>query len=152
MNDAVLPATDDRVPRATRASVNDRIQARTLHDVSRFIGADPVFIDERISQLQREWDIERTLEANAASVFLAGLGLGLFVDRRFFLLPAAVAGFLLQHALQGWCPPLPLLRRLGLRTSAEIHDEVIALRILRGDFLDRVTYPEVALASARNWG
>ena len=152
MNDTVLPTTDERVPRATRASVNDRIQARTLHDVSRFIGADPVFIDERISQLQREWDIERTLEANAASVFLAGLGLGLFVDRRFFLLPAAVAGFLLQHALQGWCPPLPLLRRLGFRTSAEIHDEVIALRILRGDFLDRVTYPEVALASARNWG
>jgi len=89
MNDTVLPTTDERVPRATRASVNDRIQARTLHDVSRFIGADPVFIDERISQLQREWDIERTLEANAASVFLAGLGLGLFVDRRFFLLPAA---------------------------------------------------------------
>jgi len=152
MNDAVLPSTDERVPRATRGSYNDRIQARTLHDVSRFIGADPVFIDERISQLKREWDIERTLEANAASVSLVGLGLGLFVDRRFFLLPAAVAAFLLQHALQGWCPPLPLLRRLGLRTSAEIHDEIIALRILRGDFLDRVTYPEVALASARNWG
>ena len=152
MNDAVLPTTDERVPRATRASINDRIQARTLHDVSRFIGADPVFIDERISQLQREWDIERTLEANAASVSLVGLGLGMFVDRRFFLLPAAVAAFLLQHALQGWCPPLPLLRRLGLRTAAEIHDEIIALRILRGDFLDRVTYPEVALASARNSG
>ena len=148
----MLPSTDERVPRATRASVNDRIQARTLHDVSRFIGADPVFIDERIRQLQREWDIERTLEANAASVSLIGLGLGLFVDRRFFLLPAAVAAFLLQHALQGWCPPLPLLRRLGLRTSAEIHNEIIALRILRGDFLDRVTYPEDALASARNWG
>ena len=152
MNDALLPNTDERVPRATRTSVNDRIQARTLHDVSRFIGADPVFIDERISQLQREWDIERTLEANAASVSLLGLGLGLFIDRRFFLLPAAVAAFLLQHALQGWCPPLPLLRRLGLRTSAEIHDEIIALRILRGDFLERVTYPEVALASARSWG
>lgn len=152
MNDAMLPSTDERAPRATRGSVNDRIQARTLHDVSRFIGADPVFIDERVAQLRREWDIERTLEANAASVSLVGLGLGLFVDRRFFLLPAAVAAFLLQHALQGWCPPLPLLRRLGLRTSAEIHDEIIALRILRGDFLDRVTYPEDALASARNWG
>jgi hypothetical protein len=152
MNDAAWPSTDERVPRATRASVNDRIQARTLHDVSRFIGADPVFIDERIVQLHREWDIERTLEANAATVSLVGLGLGLFVDRRFFLLPAVVAAFLLQHALQGWCPPLPVLRRLGLRTSAEIHDEIIALRILRGDFLDRLTYPEDALASARNWG
>ena len=152
MNDAVLPPTDERVPRATRASVNDRIQARTLHDVSRFIGADPVFIDERIDELRREWDIERTLEANAASVSLIGLALGLFVDRRFLALPAAVAAFLLQHALQGWCPPLPVLRRLGLRTAAEIHDEIIALRILRGDFLDRLTYPEDALASARNWG
>jgi hypothetical protein len=152
MNDAILPSTDERVPRATSASVNHRIQARTLHDVSRFIGADPVFIDERIAQLHREWDIERTLEANAASVSLLGLGLGLFVDRRFLLLPAAVAAFLLQHALQGWCPPLPLLRRLGIRTSAEIHNEIIALRILRGDFLDRVSYPEDALASARNWG
>jgi hypothetical protein len=152
MNNAVLPSTDERVPRATRASINDRIQARTLHDVSRFVGADPVFIDERIVELQREWDIERTLEANAASVSLIGLGLGFFVDRRFLLLPAAVAAFLLQHALQGWCPPLPFLRRMGIRTSAEIHNEIIALRILRGDFLDRMTYPEDALASARSWG
>jgi hypothetical protein len=151
MNDAILPSTDERVPRATPTLVNHRIQARTLHDVSRYIGADPVFIDERISELQREWDIERTLEANAASISLLGLGLGLFVNRRFLLLPVAVSAFLLQHALQGWCPPLPLLRRLGLRTSAEIHNEIIALRILRGDFLDRVSYPEDALASARNW-
>jgi hypothetical protein len=151
MNDAILPSTDERVPLATRAIVNDRIQARTLHDVSRFIGADPLFIDERIAELRREWDIERTLEANAASISLLGLGLGMLVDRRFFLVPAAVAAFLLQHALQGWCPPLPLLRRLGLRTSAEIHNEMIALRIMRGDFLDRVSYPEDALASARNW-
>ena len=62
-----------------------------------------------------------------------------------------VAAFLLQHALQGWCPPLPLLRRMGMRTSAEIHEEIIALRILRGDFLERVQYPERALASARSW-
>jgi hypothetical protein len=151
MDQAVLPATDARVPEHTRAGVNQRINGRTLHDVSRFIGADPVFIDERIRELEREWDIERTLEANAAIVALAGLTLGLTVDRRFFAIPAAVAGFLLQHALQGWCPPLPVLRRLGVRTSAEIHQEIIALRILRGDFLERVEYPENALASARMW-
>jgi hypothetical protein len=148
---ASLPATEERVPKNTSSNVNHRIQGRTLHDVSRFIGADPVFIDERIRQLQREWDVERTLEANAASLGLAGLALGAFVDRRFLLLPAVVSAFLLQHALQGWCPPLPLLRRLGLRTAREIHDEIIALRILRGDFLERVETPERALASARNW-
>jgi hypothetical protein len=152
MNDvAILPATQDRVPRNTSSKVSGRIQGRTLHDVSRYVGADPVFIDERILELQREWDIERTLEANAATLALAGLALGAAVDRRFYLLPAAIAAFLLQHALQGWCPPLPLLRRLGIRTAREIQDEIIALRILRGDFLERVETPERALASARAW-
>ena len=42
--------------------------------------------------------------------------------------------FLLQHALQGWCPPLPLLRRLGVRTQAEIERERYALKAIRGDF------------------
>jgi hypothetical protein len=148
---ASLPDTEQRVAQNTSAIVNDRIQGRTLHDVSRFVGADPVFIDERIQQLNQEWDIERTLEANAASVSLVGLVLGVAVDRRFLVLPAAVATFLLQHALQGWCPPLPLFRRLGIRTAREIQDEIIALRILRGDFLERVETPERALASARNW-
>jgi hypothetical protein len=148
---ASLPATDQRVPAHTSTNVNQRIQGRTLHDVSRYIGADPVFIDERIHELEREWDIERTLEANAASVALIGLALGVAVDRRFLLLPAAVGAFLLQHALQGWCPPLPLFRRLGIRTSREIHDEILALRILRGDFLERTESPERALANARNW-
>ena len=148
---ALLPDTDDRVPRNTSTVVNHRIQGRTLHHVSRLTGVDPRFIDDRIQQLQREWDIERTLEANAASLSLAGIVLGATVDRRFLLLPAAIAFFLLQHALQGWCPPLPLLRRLGIRTAREIHDEIIALRILRGDFLERVETPEGALASARHW-
>jgi hypothetical protein len=49
------------------------------------------------------------------------------VDRRFLALPAAVLGFLLQHAVQGWCPPVPVLRRLGFRTQTEIEDERHAL-------------------------
>jgi hypothetical protein len=35
----------------------------------------------------------------------------------------SASGFLLQHALQGWCPPVPLLRQLGFRTSYEIEEE-----------------------------
>jgi hypothetical protein len=146
----MLPGTEERVPLNTSPRANKRIQGRTLHDVSRFMGADPVFIDERIRELEREWDVERTLEANAASLGLVGLTLGITVDRRFLLLPAAVMAFLLQHALQGWCPPLPLLRRLGIRTAREIHDEILALRILRGDFLERAHSPEMALRAARS--
>lgn len=45
-----------------------------------------------------------------------------------------VLGFLFQHAVQGWCPPVSLLRRLGFRTSSEIDAERYALKALRGDF------------------
>ena len=51
--------------------------------------------------------------------------------------------FLLQHALQGWCPPLPLFRRLGVRTAREIARERYALQALRGDF-DDVPAPAAA--------
>ena len=52
----------------------------------------------------------------------------------WFLLPAAVSGFLLQHAVQGWCPPIPVLRRLGFRTSFEIEQERQAMKLIRGDY------------------
>jgi hypothetical protein len=58
------------------------------------------------------------------------------VDRRLFVLPALVAGFLLQHALQGWCPPITFFRRRGFRTASEIDHERYALKALRGDFED----------------
>jgi hypothetical protein len=81
------------------------------------------------------------LEANAATISLIGVVLGTVVDRRWFVLPAIVGAFLLQHALQGWCPPLPVLRRLGIRTSTEIDYERYALKALRGDFKDIDTAP-----------
>ena len=42
----------------------------------------------------------------------------------------------LQHAVQGWCPPLAVWRRLGVRTQSEIDEERYALKALRGDFRD----------------
>lgn len=147
---ADLPVTES-IPFESRSPVNSRIHGRTLHDVSRFVGADPVFIDERIRELEAEWDVERTLQANTAALALAGVALGFAVDRKFLLIPAAAAALLLQQALSGWSAPVPLLRSIGVRTATEIRDEIIALRILRGDFLERVETPERALASARAW-
>jgi len=45
-----------------------------------------------------------------------------------------VLPMLLMHATQGWCPPVPVLRRFGVRTRHEIDAEKYALKILRGDF------------------
>ena len=62
------------------------------------------------------------------------------LTRKFLIVPGVVFGFLLQHAVQGWCPPLPVFRRLGERTRKEINRENYALKALRGDF-DRVGGP-----------
>ena len=129
-----VPSTHSRVERHSPDAANSRIRAETLSRLAHYRNADASRITARIDELRREWDIERTLEANAASVALLGVVLGATVDRRWFALPGVVAAFLLQHAIQGWCPPLPVFRRLGVRTAAEIHEEIIALKILRGDF------------------
>ena len=130
----MLPSTVERVPAHTEEAINERIRRQTEENVERFRNAGPAAIEQRLEELDREWDVERTLEANAATACLAGLTLGATVDRRWYFFPAVVAGFLLQHALQGWCPPLPIFRRLVIRTSYEIDYERYALKALRGDF------------------
>lgn len=131
----MLPATPDRVPRNTAPEVNERIRRQTLANLARYRNAGPEAIARRLEELDHEWDIERAIEANAAGIALAGVALGAFADRRFLLLPAAVCLFLMQHALQGWCPPVPILRRLGFRTAREIFEERLALKSL----LDRAS-------------
>jgi hypothetical protein len=130
----MIPTTVHRVPQNTDQAWNAQIRRRTEQSVSYHAAAGERAINRRLAELDREWDIERTLEANAATVALVGLTLGATVDRKWFLLPAAVAGFLLQHAVQGWCPPVPMFRRLGVRTQSEIDHERYALKLLRGDF------------------
>ena len=143
----MLPSTADRVPRSTAECVNERIRRDTAQSIARHARGGQAAIERRLAELDREWDIERTLEANAATASLVGLTLGATVDRRLFVLPAIVAGFLLQHALQGWCPPVPIFRRLGFRTQSEIDHERYALKALRGDFRD-ATAPADAFRAA----
>ena len=130
----MIPSTVERVPQHTAERVNEQIRRETEERVARCAAAGRDAIDRRLAELDREWDVERTLEANAATASLIGLTLGATVDRKWFLFPAVVAGFLLQHAVQGWCPPLPVFRRLGFRTQPEIDYERYALKSLRGDF------------------
>ena len=129
----MIATTAERVSQHTSPATADRIRDATLDSIRHHL-EHPEDIAERLRELDREWDIERTLETGSASLTLLGLALGTLVNRRWFALAAAVQGFFLQHALQGWCPPLPLLRRLGVRTQAEIERERYALKAIRGDF------------------
>lgn len=129
-----LPATARRVERSTDERLNEAIRARTDAEVVRLESASEEEIAERLLELDEEWDVERLLQVNASTLVMLGVLLGAKVDRRFLLLPAAVFTFFAQHALQGWCPPIPVFRRLGVRTHREIARERYAIKALRGDF------------------
>lgn len=120
-------ASADRVRRSTPEHLNEQIDQKIGSNIQSYANSNHAVIQQRIEELDREWDVERVLEVNASTLALTGLALGLTVNRKWLVLPAAVMGFLLQHGIQGWCPPLPVLRRLGVRTRGEIDREKYAL-------------------------
>jgi hypothetical protein len=122
-----------RVPMQTSAQSNARIRQQTEASIAYF-AQHRELIDQRLRELDEEWDIERVLETGSSALTLTGLVLSIARGRKWLLLSLAVQGFFMQHALQGWCPPLPLFRRLGTRTADEINRERYALKALRGDF------------------
>ena len=128
----MVTTTANRVQRNTTPAVTERIQERTACRL-RHYASHPGEIPERLRELDREWDIERTLETGSSSLTLLGLILGTTVNKKWFLLSAGVQGFFLQHAIQGWCPPLPALRSFGVRTLQEIEDERHALLAILQD-------------------
>lgn len=118
--------TATRVPEHTAHRINEEIAWATEQRL-RDLAGHPDAILHRLDELDEEWDTERVLAFNSAALTLTGLALGATLDRRWLLLSGAVQLFFIQHALQGWCPPLPVIRRLGVRTAREIEDERHAL-------------------------
>ncbi|SFN79659.1 hypothetical protein [Nitrosospira briensis] len=120
----------DRVRHSTAPHVNREIDRQTNSNIRRYANSSEEVINRRIGELDKEWDVERALEVNASTLALTGLLLGVTVNRKWLALPAVVLSFLLQHGLQGWCPPVPLLRRSGVRTRSEIDREKYELKAL----------------------
>lgn len=129
----MISQSANRVSSQTDRQINERIRRRTEMSIA-YHAEHPDQIQRRLEELDREWDVERALETAASSFSLFGLTMSVARGRRWLLLPFVVQGFFLQHAIQGWCPPLPVVRRLGFRTRTEIDIERYALKALRGDF------------------
>lgn len=151
-------ATDgeqERIRSVPPIKANRRIDRKTEESVRCFAAADKDTLTGRLRELEKECDVERVLEANAAGLALTGLVLSRFRSRWWLLLPAVVLAFLVQHAFQGWCPPIPVFRRLHIRTRGEVEQERTAIKALRGDFdegvlgADPKEDPEQALAPIR---
>ena len=136
--------TNDRVRLNTADDINREIDQK-IEDNVRYYSARPrAEVICRINDLALEWDIERVLQLLASSLSLSGLILGAVRNRAWFVVPPVVLSFLFLHAVQGWCPPIPVLRRLGIRTRDEIERERYALKALLGDFGDMRREPDRA--------
>lgn len=128
----------DRVREHTKNEINTYLDQQTEARIYGYAARSKEEITQRINELDREWDMERLLQTNASTLSLVGLGMSALHSKKWLLLPGVVFSFFLQHGVQGWCPPLPVFRRLGVRTQQEIAREKYALKVLRGDF-DRVS-------------
>jgi hypothetical protein len=142
----MVPTKLDRVRDHTAAHINAEIDRNIAENIRSYSSESEAKISARIKELELEWDIERILEVNAATLAFLGTLLGAFVNQWYLLVPAVVTAFLFQHATQGWCPPLPIFRRMGKRTRNEIDAEKFAMKALRGDFDDLSRRSDAAFA------
>lgn len=132
-----LPPTTKRVAYHTCNKTNKIIRDKAIDCIDTYKDSDESILSDKIEKLNHEWDTERVLETNAASAVILGSLIGYKKNKScLFLMTGAVGLFLLQHALQGWCPPLPIIRKMGVRTAEEINNEKIVLKKIRGDFLE----------------
>jgi len=134
MNLNQSPSEINRVRRNTAPEVLRRIDEQIERNIQFYSAQSREVISRRIDELQEEWSIERWLELNVATIGLSTVILALTNNRKWALVTCGALGMFLMHALQGFDPPLPLLRRMNVRTRGEIDRELYALKALRGDF------------------
>ncbi|MEW5853783.1 MAG: hypothetical protein AB2A00_33720 [Myxococcota bacterium] len=116
----------DRVRAHTAHRVNERIDRLTEANVQHIARQGRGAIHRRLSELDREWDVDRVMQVIIPVAATISLQLG---RRHRFARYAARAqlGWLAFHAFTGWSPPMVLLRRLGVRSAKEIETERQAL-------------------------
>jgi hypothetical protein len=139
-----MKVQNDRIQRNSPQSLNREMEHELRESIRYYSIQSKEVISERIHQLEKEWHMDRMLLTNAATVAGIGIVLAATISKRWLILPGVVMSFLLQHGLQGWCPPLPLFRNMGVRSYKEIDRERYALKYLRGD------YGEVNVSHYRN--
>jgi hypothetical protein len=131
----VLSGTTERVEVNTAPAVNRKFEDQLKENIARYAAEGQPGIDQRLRELDREWNTERAIEVEAPMMIGLGIALGNLHDRKWFAVSAMAAGMVILHSVQGWYPLLPLFRRMGLRSQYEIEQERNALRALRGDHL-----------------
>ena len=116
----------DRVRSMSSESANRRIDRTTGESIARAVAGGRTAMEQRLSELQQEWNVDRALVLNFSVLVLAQL-IAARRDRRWLWGPLLQTPFLIMHATVGWCPPVLWFRPLGFRTRFEIQAEREAL-------------------------
>lgn len=125
--DAILRSTKDSGWNHSTSERDTEIN-RQIEDNILYYGMEPPeVIKGRLDELDKEWDVERTLELNASLIGLTGVLLSAAFSKKWLFLPAIASFFLAQQAIRGWCPPVGLMRSRNMRTRKEIARERMGL-------------------------
>jgi hypothetical protein len=112
----------DRVRNMSSDKANRAIDAKTQESIERATAGGRAAMERRLTELQQEWDVDRVLMANFATLVFAQL-VAATRDRRWLWGPLVQTPFLMMHATLGWCPPSLWFRPMGFRTRFEIQAE-----------------------------
>jgi hypothetical protein len=129
-----LPETD-KIRSVFSYEVNRKIDREIEENIRKYTYQGSYEINQRIKELEEEWDIERILHLNLAGLALLGIGLS-FKNKNWLFFSGTMISFVAFNVIKGWAPPLILLRKLGYRTRKEIDCELYAMKFLRGDFAE----------------
>jgi hypothetical protein len=125
------PPAHDLIRAHTADAVNRRIDDQTRGALARL--DQPEQVTARLAELDREWHLDRALIATFGVLGTLSASKTMRSLRRTGRLGGWGAlfwtqmGFLVHHAIRGWCPPVAVLRRLGFRSAQEISAERVAL-------------------------
>lgn len=129
-----MPATTtERVRNNTAPAQREQFEQQLRRNIAHYMTADKHQIDQRLAELDREWNVERMIEVEAPIMIGLGALLGLTRSPKWFGLSVFAAGMVIVHNTQGWYPLLRIFQRMGIRSQQHIEEERSALRVLRND-------------------
>lgn len=109
------------------------LDEKVKEDIRKYAEQGRDSIDNRIKELDSSWDMERTLQLNAAILVLGGILL-YSNNKKWAILSIFATAILAQQAFMGNCGPFKFMKFFGVRSRKEIDKEKFALKALRGDF------------------
>ena len=124
----------ENVRKVTSSERNAVIDEIILSNRKKYAERSHLEIAQRITELDKEWDIERVLDLHMSLLALCGITISLLFNIYSIIMPILLLLFFIWHAFQGWCPPIPILGHFRIRTRPEIDREKYALKAIRGDF------------------